>query len=142
MCLSLNFLIGWVVLLLWFFEKCSYNYVRVVRTGVRNYWCVQVKIFNPNQNIRVSYNFRVNYTMVISNIWIFVIIEKGEIKLKLLKNLPEGISEIKFLNSSWINITRCKVLCTKSPMKQKCYENDIPGIFREMNVNRSQMRLN
>ena len=64
-------------------------------------------------------------------------------KENFFKNLPEEISVIKILNSSWINITRCKVLCTKSPMKQKCYENDLPGIFPEIiHVNWSQMRLN
>ena len=62
---------------------------------------------------------------------------------KLLKNLLEEISVIKISNSSWINITICEVLCTKSPMKQKCYENDLPGIFPEIiHVNWSQMRLN
>jgi hypothetical protein len=53
------------------------------------------------------------------------------------------ISVIKISNSSWINITICNVLCTKSPMKQKCYESDLPGIFPEMiYLNWSQIRLN
>jgi hypothetical protein len=42
---SLYFSIKCVVLILWFVEKCSYNFVRVVSTGVSTNWFLSVNEF-------------------------------------------------------------------------------------------------